>query len=561
MSNGPERPLSATSDSFPRVALEASNAVPTTADSSMTTLDVRLVNAFGRPYENAVATARTCYSSRGIVTEDDVSGAADASEDVRATRGESRDRIARSIFEAGHHTTLQHAHFQFALSGVSRQFLWTFLHSHPFYNSEQVSQRYVAVKPDQVVLPPIEGEAKAVFLRRVGQQMEEYRALVDLLMPVCERAYFRRFQARARRRDKYLGEIRKRAQEVARYVLPLATQAYLYHTVSGLTLLRYWRLCATYDAPWEQRRVVGKMVEALLAADPLFGRILQDPLPLEETPEHAFYTEGTLGGGGAPSERDAWAAEFDAGLDGRVSRLVDHKPRNEACVADAVRDVFALPRARLSDDDAITLVLDPAKNRLLGETMNVTTLGKLTRALHHASYTFRKRLSHTADSQDQRHRMTPASRPTLRAYLSDAPDVVRPGLVLEDDGVRRVFDESMARTWEALGRLRSLGVSDEFRAYLLPNAVAIRFTESSDLLSLHHKLKLRLCYNAQEEIWRASRDEALGVLAVDPRIGRHLLPPCTLRHRAGRAPVCPEGARFCGVRVWTLAPEAWERSI
>ena len=65
-----------------------------------------------------------------------------------------RDRIARSIFEAGHHTTLQHAHFQFALSGVSRQFLWTFLHSHPFYNSEQVSQRYVEVKAERVVRAP-----------------------------------------------------------------------------------------------------------------------------------------------------------------------------------------------------------------------------------------------------------------------------------------------------------------------------------------------------------------------------------------------------------------------
>ena len=33
-------------------------------------------------------------------------------------------------------------------------------------------------------------------------------------------------------------------------------------------------------------------------------------------------------------------------------------------------------------------------------------------------------------------------------------------------------------------------------------------TESADLASLHHKLRMRLCYNAQEEIWRASLDEA-----------------------------------------------------
>ncbi len=533
------------------------------ASSEITTaeLDVRLVNAFARPFENAVATARTCYSSRGIVTEDEVSGRPDLSEEDRARKAEVRDRIARSVYEAGHHTTLQHAHFQFALSGVSRQFLWTFLHSHPFYNSEQVSQRYVTVKPEHVVLPPLEGEARAVFLDRVQGQMAEYRDLIERLVPVAGRAYFARFRARARRPERYEKEIRKRAQEVARYVLPLATAAYLYHTVSGLTLLRYWRLAETYDAPFEQRRVIGRMVDLLLEADPLFGRILEEPLPIEETPEHAFYLAAGLGDAGAPRERDQWAAEFDQALGGRVSRLVDHKTRNEETVAQAVRDVFGVPSARLSDDEAIDLALDPARNRILGETMNVTTLDKLSRALVHATYTFRKRLSHTADSQDQRHRMTPASRPCLRAYLSDAPDVVTPRLVLEDEGCRRAFEESIARTWEALGRLSALGAPDEMRAYLLPNAVALRFTESSDLLNLHHKLKMRLCYNAQEEIWRASRDEAEEVVRVNPRLGRHLLPPCTLRHRAGRAPICPEGTRYCGVRVWTLAPSEWERGI
>src|SRR3954469_17412062 len=86
---------------------------------------VRLVHAFDRPFENVVATARTCYSAKGIVTEDQASA-----------RPDRRDAIARSIYEAGHHTTFQHAHFQFSLENVSRHFLWTFLHSHPFYNSE-----------------------------------------------------------------------------------------------------------------------------------------------------------------------------------------------------------------------------------------------------------------------------------------------------------------------------------------------------------------------------------------------------------------------------------------
>jgi thymidylate synthase ThyX len=413
------------------------------------------------------------------------------------------------------------------------------------------------VKAGTHVVPALAGEARAVYLERIEGQMGEYREMIRLLTPVVAREYFGRFRAREHRAERYAKEVQKKAQEVARYCLPLATHAYLYHTVSGLTLLRYWRLCRTHDAPAEQQAVVGKMVEALLAFDPLFETILEEPIPLEETPEARFLD--AVGGGG--DSRDAWAREFDESLGGRTSRLVDWKTRNEETVADAVRDVAGLPRSALSDDDAIATVLDPARNSLLGETMNVTTLGKFSRALSHASWTFRKRLSHAGDSQDQRHRMTPASRPCLRAYLADAPDFVMPPLVASDDAARAAFQESMSRTWDALARLRALGVPDEDRAYLLPNAVAIRFTESADLLNLHHTLKMRLCWNAQEEIWAASRDEALQVAEVNPRIGRWLLPPCTLRRAARRAPICPEGDRYCGVRVWTIPVEDWRRGI
>lgn len=97
--------------------------------------------------------------------------------------------------------------------------------------------------------------------------------------------------------------------------------------------------------------------------------------------------------------------------------------------------------------------------------------------------------------------------------------------------------------------------------YLLPNAFPIRFTESGDLLHLHHKWTTRLCYTAQEEIWQASLDEVSEVKAVAPRLARFLVPPCGLRARAEVRPVCPEGDRFCGVKVWKLGLEDYERII
>jgi flavin-dependent thymidylate synthase len=512
---------------------------------------VRLVHAFERPFENVVATARTCYSSKGIVTEDQASA-----------RPERRDALAKSIYAAGHHTTFQHAHFQFAIENVSRQFLWTFLHSHPFYNSEQVSQRYVEVKGGNYAVPPMGPAERDLFEMTALRQQNAYERLTQLLTPLAGERYFGLFPGRTRGdgRKKFAGSVQKRAQEIARYVLPVATFAYLYHTVSGITLFRYWRLCESYDAPTEQREVVGRMVEEVLRHDPLYETVLQDPLPLEETQEFALFQS-------LASARPAGAAgkdfrrEFDRELSGRVSRLVDWKANNEEILASSVREILGLPRAALSDDEAIRLVLDPSKNRLLGETLTMTTHGKLSRALFHPSYTFRKKLSHTADSQDQRHRMTPASRPALPAYLSDEPDYIVPMLVAEVPEAADLYHRTMRESWDAINALRSRGVSDEYAAYLLPNAVAIRFTESADLLNLHHKFAMRLCYNAQEEIWRASLDEALQIREVNPRIGPWLLPPCTLRHHAQVRPVCPEGDRFCGVVVWKQDATQYVRTL
>ena len=506
---------------------------------------VELVGASPRPFDGAVAAARTCYSGKGIVTADDV-----------ARNPEQRDRIARSTYAAGHHTILQHGHFQFALANVSRQFLWSFLHAHPFYNSEQVSQRYVEVKPDTTAIPALGGEAQAVFARAVAAQHAAYRRLIELLHPAAAREYYRIFPAR-KKDARCERDVKKKAQEAARYVLPVATHAYLYHTVSGLTLLRYWRLCEQLDAPAETRFVVGRMVEALLAADPQFERILEEPIALEDTLEARCMAARPAGHGAAR----AFAAEFDAGMQGYVSRLVSWKPNNEMLVADAVREVLGLPRAAMSDEEALRTALDPAKNRLHGEAMTLGTLSKLSRALVHAGYTFRKRLSHTADSQDQRHRMTPGSRPILVAHLTGEPDYVEPALYAYAAPARAEYRDAMARAWEAIARLRALGVADEWVAYLLPNAVTVRFTESADLQNLMHKHKMRLCYNAQEEIWRASVDEARQIRDVDPLVARYLLPPCGLRLLAGTRPLCPEGERYCGVPVWKLGVDEYSRVI
>lgn len=526
----------------------------------MSAPDIKLVNLFSRAYDNFVATARTCYSAKGIVTPDDVSGAPDAEPSLLEQKRERKYALAQSLFKAGHHTTLQHAHAQFAMDGISRHFIWSFLHSHPFYNSEQVSQRYVSVKAENFHVPQgLSPRGAEIYRGCVERQMADYRELTEMLKPVVSDQYFDRFKGRygTKRADT---DIKKRAQEVGRYALPLATHAYLYHTVSVVTLLRYYRLCGQYDVPQEQRAVVTSMVQQLLAAEPEFETVLQEPLPIEETPEFQFFQQhGTQEVDRASARR--FVTEFDEQLDGHYSVLADYGHSNERNVADAVREVLGLSRGDLPDEDALRLVLDPERNQLMGDNLNLGTISKLSRAMYHAHYVFKKVLSHAGDSQDQRHRMTPGARPVLMRHFTGEPDFIIPEPVKINDAVMRRYEDSMSDSWRDVNALLDAGEPAEFASYLLPNAVKVRFSESGDLLNLHHKMAMRLCYNAQEEIWRASLDEALAITKVNPQIGRWLLPPCGIRKCAGEKPICPEGDRYCGVPVWRLQREDYVRVI
>lgn len=512
---------------------------------------VRLENYFQDPYNLTVAAARTCYSSKVISSED--VGRDDKSR-------EQRDRIAESIYKAGHHTTIQHPTFQFVLERVSRQFIWSFLHAHPFYNSEQVSQRYVEVKPGNVTVPPLDTRAREIYLKTVESQMDAYHRIHKLIEPGVIAEYRRIFPSRDVTEKRWASAVKKRCQEVGRYVLPVATHAHLYHTISGLTLHRYWRLCQQYDAPLEQRLIVQRMVDEVAKIDPQFMALAGDPLPLERTVEYEAYQQ--FHGKGRNGATAKFIDEFDASLGERASVLVDYKLNAQETMAQAVRSILGLAREQLDDARAIAMVLDPAQNHYLAESLTLTTMSKLSRAMVHPHFTFKKKISHTADSQDQRHRMVPASRPILACqFMNGRPDYIVPALVKASHEAESAYVEIMARTWLAIEQLLSLGVSEEFALYLLPNAFPVRFEESGDLLHFHHKWVQRLCYTAQEEIWRTCKEEVEQVEARFPEIGKFLRAPCAIRSAAGVKPICPEGDRFCGVPVWKQPMSAYRRLI
>ena len=110
----------------------------------------------------------------------------------------------------------------------------------------------------------------------------------------------------------------------------------------------------------------------------------------------------------------------------------------------------------------------------------------------------------------------------------------------------------MERAWAAKNRLLEMGVPLEAALYVLPNAKALRFHETGSLLYLAHKWVMRTCFNAQEEIYRASMDELDQVRAVHPRWpGTWARPACCApaasrppARRASTSAACPCGGSF-----------------
>jgi thymidylate synthase ThyX len=514
---------------------------------------VTLRNAFAHPFDSAIAAARTCYAPRLIGPEE--------------ITEKQRVNIGAATFYSGHHTVYQHAHFEFGLENVSRQFVWSFLHAHPFYNSEQQSQRYVRLDRAQAYVPPVDlyfnQQCREIYEQAIARAWSYYRELSALLIgdarTILNDIWHVSSMSNPKRLQKIERSAEKRAIEIARYVLPVAAFTTMVHTVSGIVLHRLWRMSAASDTPSEARAIIGAMVAHVKEIDAqFFDRFGTEPL--EELPEWADRSAVTNEKDASANSHagEAFAREFDAKLAGRTSRLVDYSPNAVRVMAESYRAVAGLTASQCPDAEAIDRLLNPARNLYRLETLNVGVHAPTMRALQHANYTFAKRISHTADSQDQRHRMVPGSRPLLTLADTREPDYITPMILAKNPCAKEVYDRAMQDAWTAKNQLLDLGVSPEIVLYLLPNAKSIRLYESGSLLHLLHKWTMRTCFNAQEEIYQASMDELAQLREVHPELTRYIGPPCHIR--AGiTTPICTEGSHFCGIKVWLDFPNIQRR--
>ncbi|MBA2519513.1 MAG: FAD-dependent thymidylate synthase, partial [Chloroflexia bacterium] len=420
---------------------------------------------------------------------------------------------------------------------------------------------YREVSGAVMVTPLLAEPDLAIYQSAIARGLTGYQRLTELLTPDMAARYAAVFPARAKATgadaiQRVAGDVQKRAQEVARYVLPLATPAHLYHTVNGLTLLRYHVLASQPDAPAEVRYIVRRMVEEVLAVDPFFlgapGYPLDlRPLGAEETIEARALSEWRANLEQTEAATEAFCREFDAALGEWDSKLVHFNPAAERLMADAVRAVLGAGAGELPDEAAIARVLDGRENPYLGHPLFLGMHAKLMQTMGHVPFTFQKRISGAEDAQNQRHRGTLSSSPLLTAHQRREPDVIVPWAIRQNQAALGEYEATIQTMWSAKNELLDRGVSPEVALYLLPNAHRVRFYESGPLLWYYWKWVKRLCFDAQREIFDTARQEVAQVRQALPIIGRYVDgPPCVMRSRAGAKPICPEGERYCGIPVW-----------
>ncbi len=196
------------------------------------TPEVALISYTTDPEATIVAGIRQCYSPKG------------GAELKEKTKEEKRNRLIKQVIGSGHTSTIEHASFTFAITGVSRAMTHQLVR-HRIASYSHQSQRYVEFSEDfpYIVPPKIKKnpEALKLYEDHIKNLSQAYKDLMDMGI------------------DK----------EDARYLAPNAVETKIVVTMNARALLHFLekRLCTR--AQWEIRIVAQKMLDLVKPVAPV----------------------------------------------------------------------------------------------------------------------------------------------------------------------------------------------------------------------------------------------------------------------------------------------------
>ncbi len=414
--------------------------------------------------------------------------------------------VKDKLFNVGHHTTLQHQQFTFAIEGIAVGDVTLGLHlAHPFYDSDQRSGRFCSAmfdNPDPEPIrqyisffwPEITDQQLAMTLNQVEQGLKLYR---DNLGPATELAErFLRQERPHLKEEAILVQAAKIAQEQLRMFIPVIFPTGLQYTVNLSALVAVWQSAFTPVL----RYVTDEMRRQVLSL----------------WPELDFMFDGQQ------RRKDDWYCDYDC-----VSGPPHVDPmlywNTDAPNIKAVRVYFF--ESTRSPAPSLMHPLD-----LLHFTPEL--MGNNTATIIERGVT----MSLATMGQDQRHRAIRRSEPHFTAQFYLPPlvsELVKAGK-LELTAIRDLF-----RGWQEMyyclpSNLKTLWM------VLAPYGAVVEYDKVGSLNAIAHEQAKRLCWCAQEEIFHLGLRLRALVGKTHPRLLALLDPPCF------KNGVCGEGTRYCG---------------
>ncbi len=458
---------------------------------------------------------------------------------------ETTDRISQQTNESGHGSTREHVHYTFKIDGISRNAVY-YLHSHPHYVSDMQSQRYCNFSETKPIIPEFEDPAtNQKAAEAVRDLVAGYTQLYELLTPTTKALILERFSSKnnSKWERKINDDAGKKAQEIARYLLPLGTPANLYHTISELTLLRLYHQSQTMPVQPEMRQIIEGMVMTVAQVDPRILDEIKEPLEADLEPVLQL------------QDFSKFSEEYDALLSGYQVKLDEDNQLPSKKLARAVRETLGKSSQELPDADALDLLLNPAINKMLAQTNGDITIDRLGQCLNQVSLSFLVSLSHAANEQFHRHRAFNHTEQIQLAIPQDDYDILVPTILEKNPEARELYLAIQKQHNQVLQELFNQGVPLDKLQYLFTNATRVRKSVDAPLGAIYHFLKLRTCLNSQEEIYHIAVSLTKQICDLDPALKPYFSypSPCGVRRLGNEKPFCPEGAHFCGVRIWDVS--------
>lgn len=196
-------------------------------------MKVTLISHTPDPAELCALAAQTCYS--GATIEERIKGG-------KILTPEGVKNMMDRVIRSGHHSTIEHASFTFAIEGVSRALTHQLVRHRVGASFSQQSQRYVKMNKATYVTPPS-------IAKSPSDQM------YDEFMAFAWRVY-----------DSLIRE--GIHPEDARYVLPNACTTNIIMTMNGRELMHFLALRSCNRTQWELREVAWEIYRQLQEVAP-----------------------------------------------------------------------------------------------------------------------------------------------------------------------------------------------------------------------------------------------------------------------------------------------------